>query len=300
MSDPLKGVFAMLVASIVWGLSGIYYKALGHIPPLEILSHRTIWSLVFLALVLLGQGRLQLVWANLRNRRTLAMLAASAILISANWGMFIFSIQMGWAMESSFGYYIFPLVAVALGFLALKERLSRAKTVAVSIAAIAVLTLGIGLGSPPWVSLFLAGTFGAYGLIKNRLDVGPVVSVFIEVLLLAPIALIYLFLKSTAFGTNTHDTIMLIFAGIITGGPLILMSYAARRISLSALGLVQYVNPTIQFFVATFIFLEPFTKWHAIAFPAIWVGLAIYTIDSWRQDRSARKRAKSVGTSSTT
>ncbi len=300
MTDPIKGVLAMLGASVTWGLSGIYYKALGHIPPLEILAHRTIWSLVFLGLVLLGQGRLRQVAGHLRNFPTLALLAASALLISANWGMFILSIQKGWAMESSFGYYIFPLVAVALGFLVLKERLSPAKTLAVGIAALAVLTLGIGLGSPPWVSLFLAGTFGAYGLIKNRLDVGPVLSVFIEVLLLSPIALTFLALKSTAFGANAHDTIMLIFAGIITGGPLILMSYAARRISLSALGLVQYVNPTIQFFVATFIFLEPFTKWHAIAFPAIWVGLAIYTIDSWRQERSARKRARSVGTSSTT
>lgn len=294
----------MLVASMTWGLSGIYYKALAHISATEILAHRTIWSFVFLGLVLLAQGRVRAALANIRRPRTLGILFVSALMISANWGMFILAIQKGWAMESSFGYYIFPLLAVALGFLFLGERLSKAKTLAVTIAAIAVLMLGFGLGTPPWISLFLAITFALYGLIKNRLDVGPVMSVFIEVVILSPVALIWLlgdFSQSGGvFGNTFQDSAMLVFSGIITGGPLILMSYAARRISFAALGLVQYVNPTLQFLVATFVFLEPFTKWHAIAFPMIWIGLAIFTLDSWRHDRSARKRASNVTTSSTT
>ncbi len=304
MTDPIKGVLAMLGASITWGLSGIYYKALDHVPATEILAHRTIWSFVFLGLVLIGQGRVGATLAHMSNRHTLGLLGLSALLISSNWGMYILSIQSGWAMESSFGYYIFPLVATALGFIVLRERLSPAKWGAIGIAGAAVLMLGLGLGSPPWVSLFLAVTFAFYGLIKNRLDVGPVQSVFIEVVLLAPIALIWLAADFSgsggAFGANWHDTLMLAFSGIITGGPLILMSYAARRISLAALGLVQYVNPTLQFLIATFLFLEPFTKWHAIAFPLIWVGLAIFSVESWRQDRSARKRAINVGTSTIT
>ena len=304
MTDPLKGVLAMFVASVTWGLSGIYYKALDHIPASEILAHRTIWSFVFLGLVLAFQGRIRETLRHLRHPRTLMLVVICSVLISSNWGAFIFSIQRGWAMESSFGYYIFPLVAVALGFLFLRERFSSLKWLAVGIATIAVVTLGVGLGNPPWMSLFLAFTFAFYGLIKSRLNMGSVQSVFAEVLMIQILAIIWLTTDLSGsggvFGSNWHDSLMLAFSGIITGGPLILMSYAARRISLTALGLVQYVNPTLQFLVATFLFMEPFTKWHAIAFPMIWIGLAIFSFESWRQERSSRIRVKSAGTSSTT
>jgi chloramphenicol-sensitive protein RarD len=314
MNERHKGILAMIGASVIWGLSGIYYKQLAHVPPLEVLGHRTLWSLVFFAIIITFQGRFSEVWRILRTPRTVAMLALSAVMISANWFVFILSIQMGWAMQASFGYYIFPLVAVALGYLVLGERLSKPQKIAVAIAATAVIMLGVGLGNPPWISLILATTFGAYGLIKNRLDVGSAISVAIEVLVLSPIALIWLFgvhqfgwsgmgaiERSVAvFGSNLRDSLMLMFSGILTAAPLILFSYAARRISLSAVGLVQYLNPTLQFLVATFIFSEGFTKWHAIAFPLIWTGLAIYSIDSLRQERSARKRSINSGTSETT
>ncbi len=311
MSERLKGILAMIAASTIWGLSGIYYKELAHVPPLEVLGHRTFWSFAFFVIVITIQGRMPVVWGILRQPRTLAMLVLSAVMISTNWFVFILSIQMGWAMEASFGYYIFPLVAVALGYLVLGERLSKAQKIAVAIAAGAVLMLGIGLGNPPWISLTLATTFGAYGLIKNKLDVGPVISVFIEVLVLTPIALIWLFgvhkfgwsgmdRSGAIFGTNLRDSLLLAFSGILTAGPLILFSYAARRVALTTIGLVQYLNPTLQFMVATFIFSEGFTKWHAIAFPLIWIGLAIYSIDSLRQERSARKRRINSGTSDIT
>ncbi|MBL4874631.1 MAG: EamA family transporter RarD [Rhodobacteraceae bacterium] len=311
MNERTKGILAMASASIIWGLSGIYYKELAHIPPLEVLGHRTLWSFVFFVIVITIQGRLSVVWGILRQPRTFAMLMVSAVMISTNWFVFILSIQKGWAMEASFGYYIFPLVAVALGYLVLGERLSKPQKIAVAIAAGAVIMLGVGLGNPPWISLTLATTFGAYGLIKNKLDVGPEISVFIEVLVLTPVALIWLFgvhkfgwsgagRSGAIFGTNLRDSLMLIFSGVLTAVPLILFSYAARRVTLTTIGLVQYLNPTLQFMVATFIFTESFTKWHAVAFPLIWTGLAIYSIDSLRQERSARKRRINSGTSETT
>lgn len=311
MSEYLKGIAAMIGACVIWGLSGIFYKELAHVPPLEVLGHRTLWSLVFFGIVIAFQGRIPEFLDILRTPRTVALLVVSAIMISTNWFVFILSIQMGWAMQASFGYYIFPLVAVALGYVVLGERLSKVQNIAVGIAASAVIILGIGLGNPPWISLILAATFGAYGLIKNKLDVGSVISVAIEVLVLSPIALIWLFgihqfgwsgmgeieHNVAIFGTNLRDSLLLVFSGILTAVPLILFSYAARRVALSALGLVQYLNPTLQFMVATFVFVEPFTKSHAIAFPLIWAGLALYTLDSLRQERSVRKRAINSGTS---
>jgi chloramphenicol-sensitive protein RarD len=311
MSEYLKGIAAMIGACVIWGLSGIFYKELAHVPPLEVLGHRTLWSLVFFGIVIAFQGRIPEFLDILRTPRTVALLVVSAIMISTNWFVFILSIQMGWAMQASFGYYIFPLVAVALGYVVLGERLSKVQKIAVGIAASAVIILGIGLGNPPWISLILAATFGAYGLIKNKLDVGSVISVAIEVLVLSPIALIWLFgihqfgwsgmgeieHNVAIFGTNLRDSLLLVFSGILTAVPLILFSYAARRVALSALGLVQYLNPTLQFMVATFVFVEPFTKSHAIAFPLIWAGLALYTLDSLRQERSVRKRAINSGTS---
>ncbi len=302
MKETTKGVLAIVGASTVWGLSSMYYKLLAHVPPLEVLSHRTLWSLAFFGLVLAFQGRLGQVAGHLRNRRVALKLALAAVMISVNWFGFIFSIQQGWAMQASFGYYIFPIVSVALGFLVFHENLSRAQWLAVGIATVAVVSLGVGLGQPPWISLLLALTFGLYGLLKKTLATGAVMSVFIEVLLLSPLALLWLGfgVETQAFGASARDGALLAFSGVLTGGPLMLFSYAARRISMATVGLVQYLNPTLQFLVATFVFAEPFTKWHAIAFPVIWVGLAIYTLDSLRQERSSRRRARSAGTSSTT
>ncbi|MEE9454971.1 MAG: EamA family transporter RarD [Paracoccaceae bacterium] len=300
MREPLKGVLAMVLACSIWGLSSIYYKQLAHVPPFEVLSHRTIWSFVFFGLVLLLQRRLSDIFRIVKAPRTLGFLALSAVMISINWFVFIYAIQIGRAMEASFGYYIFPIVAVAIGVIALKERLSPAQFLAISIAFIAVVILGIGLGNPPWISLILALTFGVYGLIKKQIAVGPVLSVLIEVLILLPIAAFWLFgvhnfgwsitgLAGGVFASNWQDSALLMFSGILTGGPLILLSYAAKRITLTTLGLVQYLNPTLQFLVATFVFAENFTRWHAIAFPLIWIGLAIYSADTWRQGKSGAK-----------
>lgn len=311
MAEAQKGVLAMVVACVIWGLSSIYYKQLSHVPPLEVLAHRTFWSLVFFGVVLALQGRLQeLVRLLLAGRALFAVLFA-AIMISANWFMFIYSIQIGKAVEASLGYYIFPLVAVLLGFFMLGEGLSPLKWVAVGLAALAVILLTLGLGVAPWISLGLAATFGLYGLMKKGSPAGPVVSVTAEVALLTPLALVWLWGVHTqgwtglvgrnlgVFGSNWHDSLMLAASGVLTAGPLILFSYASKRVSLASVGLVQYLNPTLQFLVATLVFAEPFTLWHGIAFPMIWAALALYSVQSLRQERAARRASRSAGTSGT-
>lgn len=311
MTEAGKGVLAMAAASTIWGLSALYYKQLAHVPPLEVLSHRTLWSLLLFALVLAVQGRLGQVRAVLRNRRETARVALAAMMISVNWFLFIYSVQVGRAVEASLGYYIFPLVAVLLGLVVLGEGLSRWQWLAVALAAAAVGTLTLGLGVPPWISLALAVTFGFYGLIKNGLGAGPVVSVTTEVVLLAPLALIWLWGVHTQgwtglvgrnlgiFGRDLHDSLLLAGSGLLTGGPLILFSYASKRVSMASIGLVQYINPTLQFLVASLIFIEPVTRWHLVALPLIWGALALYSWDSLRQDRRSRNAAISAGTSPT-
>lgn len=297
MSDAMKGVLAMVLACTIWGLSPLYYAMLKHIPPLEVLSYRSLWSLVFFSGVLILQGRFGLVFGALNSLRRYGLILAAALLISGNWFGFIFAISFGHAVEASLGYYIFPLVAVLLGRVLFQERLGRAQWIAVALATGAVTVLTLGLGVPPWIALWLAGTFGGYGVLKKRLDLGPVVSVTAEVLVLAPLALTWIALMGTGAGggnpLGTH--ILLMFSGLLTGTPLILFAYAARRLRLSTVGLLQYLNPTLQFLCATLVFMEPFTVWHGIAFPLIWVGLAIYSVSSVRQDRAARRAAVVAG-----
>lgn len=310
MGDAAKGVTAMVGACMIWGLSPLYYKLLAHVPPEEVLAHRTLWSLMFFAAVLAAQGRLAEV-ARLVSSRAALPVALAALAISSNWFLFIFSIQYGHAVEASLGYYIFPLVAVSLGVVAFGERLSRAAWAAVALAAVAVGVLTWGLGAAPWIALAIAGTFGIYGLVKKRVTAGPVVSVTTEVLILVPLALVWLAGVHLAgwggitgrtlgvYGSDWGASLLLMLSGPLTATPLILFSYASRRVRLSTIGLVQYLNPTLQFLVATLIFLEPFTRWHAIAFPVIWVALILYSLDSLRQERASRRRARSVSTSST-
>lgn len=293
MREQTKGVIAMVATCSVWGLSGIYYKLLEHIQPIEILAHRTLWSCAFFAFVLLLQGRISVLPQALGTRRSFFSIALAALMISTNWFVFITSIHTGRAMEASLGYYIFPLVAVLLGAIAFRERLGRAQLFAVALALCAVVTLTAGLGVPPWIALVLATSFGLYGLVKKGLSVGPVASVTAEVLLLSPIALTVLWYFHTgdggAFGRNWQDSLLLMFSGILTGTPLIMFSYATKRITLATVGLVQYLNPSLQFLVATLIFQEMFSFWHAIAFAMIWTALAIYTTASLHQDRVARR-----------
>jgi chloramphenicol-sensitive protein RarD len=293
MREETKGVLAMLLACTIWGLSALYYRSIAQVPPLEILSHRTIWSAVFVGIILLIRGRME--WL---NWRAVIRVGIAATMVSINWFFFIYAVQVGKVAQSSLGYYIFPLVAVTLGAVFLGERLRPAQWFAVGLAAVAVMLLSIGVGEIPYISLILAGTFGIYGLIKKPLTIGPMRSVFWEVVLLAPLALIWLFgahfldwqgvagRSGGYFGSSVGISGMLILSGALTGFPLVLMAFAMERLKLATIGLVQYINPTLQFLLATVVFMEPFSRTHMIAFALIWTGLAIYSYNALRQDRA--------------
>ncbi len=297
MTEPTKGVFALVAACTIWGLSGLFYKLLVGVAAHEVLAHRTVWSLVFFLVILGLQGRLSLLRGAVANRESRRVITAAALLISVNWFLFIWSVHAGRATEASMGYYIFPLVAVLLGSVVLGERLSTMQWLAISLATIGVLSLTIGLHIVPWISIVLAGSFGLYGLIKKRLDLGPVVSVSAEVLMLCPLGLGWLaFLhlgEGGAFGQDLTQSLLLMTSGPLTAMPLILFSYGARRLSMSTVGIVQYINPTMQFLVAVLIFAEPFGTVHLIAFALIWTALAIYSGSAYTQDK-ARRRAVMV------
>lgn len=299
-----QGVAAMVAACSIWGLSPMYYKLLSHIPAIDLLSHRMIWSLVFFGLVLGLQGRLREVAHSFSGPSAFGRVALASLMIASNWTLFIWSVQTGHTTQSSLGYYIYPLVAVVIGRLVFGERLHKIQWACVGLAAIAVCVLTFGLGTAPWIAVVLALTFGFYGLFKKQLNVGPVVSVTAEVLLLAPFAVVIL-LQSyhkgvPVFGEDVQTLTLLVFAGPITAVPLILFSFAARRLAMTTLGLLQYINPTLQFACAVFVFSEPFGAWHLIAFVLIWCALGLYSLTALRQDKLRRKAVRAASLSGTT
>ncbi|WP_066708189.1 EamA family transporter RarD [Celeribacter ethanolicus] len=307
MTETQKGYVALLIAQTAWGLSPLYYKAVADVPAFEVLAHRTLWTCLLFGLWIGLQGRLGELRALMTGPQAGKVLAA-ALFVSVNWGLFIYAIQSGQALEAAFGYYIFPLVATVIGMAMFRERLSGLQYAALGLAALAVVVLSVGLGALPWIALTLAVTFSIYGAIKKTLDAGPILSVTAEVVLLLPIALVWLVgaylagwggteaQPAGAFGHSLKDTVLLIFSGLITGVPLIFFTAAARRLPLTVVGMGQYWNSTLQFLVAVLIFAEPFTHWHAIAMPLIWIALALYTVEAFRREALSRKARKATRT----
>ncbi len=273
----------MLLACFIWGLSALYYNSIVQVPPLEILSHRTIWTALFIGGILIVRKGLITI-----PRKAFIRVFMASVFISINWFFFIYAVQIGKVTQTSLGYYIFPLVAVAFGAIFLDERLSASQWFAVSLAIAAVILLSIGIGQVPYISIVLALTFGLYGLIKKPLKIGPMRSVFWEVVILLPFALIWLMgthyfgwtgingRHGGFFGNDFKISGALMFTGILTGLPLILMAFAMERLRLATVGLVQYVNPTIQFLLATLVFMEPIRGTHFMAFALIWVPWYIF------------------------
>ena len=304
MTSSTKGILAMIGSCIIWGLSSLIYKQLSDVPAIEVLAHRTLWSFVFFVVLLGVQGRLRDIRGSFSDRRSTTLTVLAALMILANWFLFIWSIETERATQASLGYYIYPLVSVVLGWSIFGEKLARLQWSAIALAAAAVSALTYGLGGAPWISLTLAGTFAIYGLLKKQLSVGPVVSVTSEVTLVAPFAVIFLLLTwhngQAAFGQNLVTTGLLIFAGPLTAVPLILFSFAARRASMATIGLVGYLNPTLQFLCAVVVFSEPFLGWHVGAFAMIWTALVLYSIAVWSQEKASRKASVAASASGTT
>jgi chloramphenicol-sensitive protein RarD len=304
MTDTRKGILAMIGACLIWGSMPLIYKPLVHVPSLEVVSHRLVWSLVFFSVLLAFRGRLSRVAAAIATPRAAALTFAAALMISINWFLIIFATAVGRNTEGSLGYYIYPLLAVLLGRLLFGERMSRAQWLAVALAAVAVSVLSIGLRAPPGIALALGGSFAVYGVLKRWQRADPVVSVTAELLIFLPVALAVLTWLAAGpgwvFGSHAFETVYMVVAGPVTALPLILFSYAATRVRMATVGLLQYINPTLQFLTAVMLFGEPFSPWHGIAFALIWIALALYSTSAVRSDRAARTVSSAASGSSAT
>ncbi|WP_426033478.1 EamA family transporter RarD [Cypionkella sp. TWP1-2-1b2] len=292
--DSLRGFGFALTAYLLWGFLPIFMKAVGHISPAEVIAHRVIWSIPIAGAVLWATGRTADLWVALRNPRMLLMGFATAALISVNWGIYVWSIGAGHALDAALGYYINPLFSVFLGAVLLGERLSRAQKGAIALAALAVLVLTIEAGKLPLVALGLTVTWGIYAYLKKSLPIGPNQGFFLEVLILLPFALAYV-IWAQATGRShfmagvTSDTVLLLSCGLVTAVPLMVYANGAKLLRLSTIGIMQYIAPTMIFLTAVFVFGEPFGRGKMIAFPMIWVALVIYTVSMVRQARAAGK-----------
>ncbi len=284
------GVIYALSGFSLWGLSPAYWKLLTHVAPFEILAHRVVWSVFFVGMVMLRGDRLRGLLKALKAPKVLLALVGTTALISLNWLTFIWAVANDRVLDTSLGYFMNPLVSVALGLVVLGERLNRAQMIAVGLAFVGVVNLTLASGVPPWLPLMLAFSFGLYGLVRKVIPVGALEGLFAETLVMLPIGLGYLLWVSVqgtgAFGRDPWGTdIWLVLAGPVTAVPLLLFSLGARRVRLSTLGLTQYIAPTIQFILAVVAFGETVTSAHLVTFVFIWIGLAVFSLDSWRRER---------------
>lgn len=274
--DTPQGLAWAFCAYFLWGFLPIYMKWLSHIPAAEVVAHRVIWSVPIAGLVLIILRRTQDLRVIFRSPRALAMGCITATLISVNWGIYVWAISVERTLDAALGYYINPLFSVALGALLLGERLNRLQLAAIALAALAVAVLAIEAGSLPWVSIGLTVSWGFYALAKKSLPIGPNQGFLLEVLILTPFALGYLWWHGDA-GHFGQETWLLVGCGVVTAVPLLCYANGAKLLRLSTIGILQYVAPTMIFLVAVFLFQEPFGQARAIAFPLIWAALILYS-----------------------
>lgn len=271
---------------VLWGLLPVYWKCFSQVPAYEVLAHRIWWSFVFMAALVLVTGRRKELAGQVRellaHKRKLAGMALAAILLSCNWLTYIWAVNHDRVVESSLGYYILPLLNVLIGVTVLRERLSLWQFLAVLLAAAGVLYLTVGYGSFPAVSLILAGTMAIYGLAKKVTGLAAVVGMTLETALIAPLALIFLiglYSRGGGYPIGPSPTfLLLVGAGVVTSVPLIIFAFTLNRLSLTVMGLVQYISPTLTLLLGVLAYGEPFTRVHLISFSLIWGGLILFTI----------------------
>ncbi|MBL4917659.1 EamA family transporter RarD [Szabonella alba] len=287
-NDSLSGFGFALGAYLLWGFLPLYMKALAHIPPVEIIAHRAIWSLPVAGMVLILSRRTADLKRALATPSMIGMAAVTATIISLNWGIYIWAIATDHALDAALGYYINPLFSIFLGAMLLGESLSRLQKIAIALAALAVIVLTVQVGRLPLVALSLTLTWAAYAYCKKQLPIGPNQGFFLEVLLMTPFALAFiLWLGWTGQGHfmagNAMDSALLFGCGLVTAVPLILYANGAKLLRLSTIGIMQYIAPTMIFLTAVFLFNEPFGTAQAIAFAMIWAALALYSVSMFRR-----------------
>jgi len=276
-----SGIAYALGAYLLWGIAPLYFHLLVRVPTVEILAHRVAWSVVLMGALVVALGRTAALRAALRQRAVLLRFAATAVLIACNWGIYIGAVNSGHVVDASLGYFINPLVSVALGTLVLHERLRPLQWVAVALAAVGVAWLTWLAGTLPWIGLALAASFGLYGLLRKTGTLGAVEGLALETALLAPLALAYLAARGHGgpLGSDLTTALLLLASGPVTALPLMLFAAAARRLPLATLGLLQYLAPTLQLVVGVLIFGEPFGWARAAGFAAIWASLGLLAVD---------------------
>lgn len=291
LTESQRGGVAALAAYLIWSTFPLYFNLLNDVPPVEVLCHRIFWGAAAGAVMILILKRGPAFTGVFSDKKRLAGLTASATMISINWGLYIWAVTNGHILDASVGYYINPLLSVLLGAVVLKEKLSPRQMAAVALAMSGVAVLAISRGGVPWVAVILPVTFGLYGLIRKVVPVDALTGFTIETILVAPLAFLFLITRpegGALIAGGAMTTILLIVSGPVTAIPLILFAYGARRLKLATIGLMQYINPSIQMMFAVFLLGESFTSAHAITFSLIWAGLALYSVPL---PRIGRKRS---------
>lgn len=293
MENKRLGVSTGLAAYILWGMLGVFWELLHAVPAMDTLAYRIVWSLVTIGIVLTMQRSWRVVWqtiVTLTKTRKIGWIVLSSLLISVNWLIYIYMVGHHQATEASLGYYIMPLMNVAVAILFLHEQLSRTKMIAIFFVIIGVVILTVQTGSLPLNTLLMAGSFCFYGLIKKQVQLPATISLTLETLFVAPIAVVYLLLSPHVMTQNgPHITLLLISSGVITVIPLLLFAVATKNTDFITLGFIQYLNPTIQLLMAVFVLHEAFS-WHkAVVFAFIWFGILVFIFGSLRSYRKLQQ-----------
>jgi len=283
-SEKHAGILYALGAFAIWGLFPVYFKSVAHVPALQVLAHRIIWSMPFTAALISAAGDWRALIEAVSHKKVLYTLFITSLLIALNWLLFIYAIVSGHVLQSSLGYFMTPLFNVLFGMIFLKERLRPPQLLAVLLAVAGTLNLCFFYDKPPWISLVLAVSFSLYGLLRKTVKIESVNGLFVETALLFPVSaayLIYVAVMGTgAFGTvNMSTTLLLLAAGVITALPLVWFTSGARRLPYATIGVFQYIAPSGHFLLAIFLYHEKFTIYHLITFVCVWTALAIFTMD---------------------
>jgi chloramphenicol-sensitive protein RarD len=290
-NSHLAGIGFGLLAYGIWGFFPLYFRQLANVSPMDVLSNRALWACVFVGLLLTLRGGWRRVAAAFRAPRQFAMLALAALLVGSNWLMFLWAVANQQVVASSLGYFLTPLVNVLLGLMVLKERLNRLEWISVAFAVAAIANEVAALGSLPWVSLFLAATFGTYGLVRKQVPVDALSGLWLETLAMLPLCGIYAIWQAqaghTVFGGHELSTAgLLVGAGILTALPLMAFAAATQRLDLATVGMLMYINPTMQFVTAVWIFGEPMQTARLFSFALIWAGLLVFSWSVWGKYRN--------------
>jgi chloramphenicol-sensitive protein RarD len=294
------GIAYATLAFVMWGLFPLYFRQIAAVPPLEVVLHRSVWSLLFIIALLAALRRFGWMRELAAQPRRLGLFALSALLLSANWLLYVYAIHSGQVVEASLGYFINPIVNVLLGVLVLHERLNKAQWASVMLAAAGVLWLTVLNGRLPWIALALAVSFAFYGLLRKTASLGALEGLALETMLLAPVVLPALAWWSfSGRGAMAQGDLVLdawlVIGGPLTALPLLLFAAGARRLPLATVGLLQYLSPTLQLALGVWVFHEPFDRARLLGFGFIWVGLALYSADGWRRSRQPPPLPQAAG-----